>query len=42
MRDVHWFEVTEKLRDSHPAYTGPFDGEESAERVTERFSKQFD
>ena len=26
MRDVHWFEVTEKLRDSHLDYTGPSDG----------------
>ena len=31
VRDVHWFEVTEKLRDSHPAYTGPSDGLQSAE-----------
>ena len=25
VRDVHRFEVTEKLRDSRPAYTGPSD-----------------
>ena len=31
VRDVHWFEVTEKLRESHPAYTGPSDGLQSAE-----------
>ena len=31
VRDVHWFEVTEKLRDSHPAYTGPSDGLKSEE-----------
>ena len=31
VRDVHWFEVTEKLRDSHPAYTGPSHGLQSAE-----------
>ena len=31
LRDVHWFEVTEKLRDSHPAYTGPSHGLQSAE-----------
>ena len=33
VRDVHWFEVTEKLRDSHPAYTGPSDGLQSAESL---------
>ena len=33
MRDLHWFEVTEKLRDSHPALIGSYDGLQSEESL---------